>query len=99
MTTQEQKRDENSRKALEKLRCDTCDKQLTLGVYTTIRDDNLMGELSKQKCYNVCLAFADEMIAEIGTFTGLGCEEWEQRSEYQDKMKKKSEKTMQERLF
>ena len=61
--------------------CDECKYQLVLKVYTTSSSPELNEQLDKQNCKNVCLAFANEGIAEIGPFDGLSCEYFEKQTD------------------
>ena len=61
--------------------CNDCKHQLILKVYTSSRKPGLIKELDENNCHNVCLAFADEGIAEIGPFNSIGCECFERQSE------------------
>lgn len=54
--------------------CDTCMRRMKLSVYTLNQSDILMSALAEENVHYVCMAFSDEGIAEIGTFSGLGCE-------------------------
>ena len=67
--------------------CNDCKHQLILKVYTESRKSGLMKELNENNCINVCLAFADEGIAEIGPFDSIGCECFERQSEKFTKIK------------
>jgi len=61
--------------------CDECKYQLVLKIYISSRSKELTNELKKQNCKNICLAFADEGIAEIGPFNSLGCECFEKQTD------------------
>ncbi len=57
--------------------CENCSLRFELKVYTLNRSKELMSELEKTNTKYVCMAFATEGIAEIGTFSGIGCEVFE----------------------
>lgn len=80
-------------------KCDDCVHQLVLSVYTTARDEMLLASLQQEKCRNLCLAFAHEGIAEIGPFSGIGCECYEKQSEEFTKAKEKARQSIEERIF
>ena len=83
---------------LEKLKCETCSKCLVMSIHTSNRNESLISELEQENIHNVCLAFADECIAEIGNFS-YGCEEWEQETPEQKKQKEKAKTSVYNRIF
>ena len=86
-------------KMLDKLKCNTCKYNFVLSVYTSNRDPGLLDSLEAGNVHRVCMAFADEGIAEIGTFSGGGCEEWEENTKQRSDIIDKADKTVNNRIF